>query len=150
MKIKEKTGVLAEAFAVLNSAKITKIDDKNKIKVWRIARAIKPYAKGFSEDREDAKAKLLPETFNDTLAKAQNYERAMHECKQPEISKDEYLALISEIKRCDELVGHAIKDLGEKEVELDIEPIKEDVFCNIISENGWTVGQAMLLDMIVE
>ena len=61
MTKKVKTEQVLGAFNVLNTAKYAKMDDADKIKVWKIARALKPIATKFDEDSKDAAEKLKPE-----------------------------------------------------------------------------------------
>ena len=56
-----KTIEITNIFAVLNEAKLTKMEDADKFKVIKALRAIKPIAKGYEDFVEDAKNKLKGE-----------------------------------------------------------------------------------------
>ena len=76
---KMKTEDVLKAYQVISTAKYGKLDDADKIKVWKIARAMKPIAEKFKEDSEDAQEKMKPtEDFDQQLMKAQEYEREIH------------------------------------------------------------------------
>ena len=73
-KLTLTTEKVLAAFNVLSTAKYSKLDDADKIKVWKITRAMKPVADKFADDRDDAARKLMPtEDFEDRRIKAQKY-----------------------------------------------------------------------------
>ena len=74
---KIETSKVVSAYNVLSTAKYGKLDDADKIKVWKIARALKPVATKFEEDNKDAAEKLKPEGFDEKLQNAQEYERVV-------------------------------------------------------------------------
>ena len=49
-----KTEKVLNAYRVLSTAKYGKMDDGDKIKVWKIARTLKPVADKFEDDSKDA------------------------------------------------------------------------------------------------
>ena len=59
-KVTLKTNDILNAFNVISNAKYTKLDDADKVKVWKIARALKPVADKFNDDRDDAAKTHLP------------------------------------------------------------------------------------------
>ena len=154
MTKKVKTEKVLGAFNVLNTAKYAKMDDADKIKVWKIARALKPIATKFDEDSKDAAEKLKPEGFDDNLQKAQEYERVTKD-KEADASKlemgaAEYGEFIKKLKEMNKLVADALKEFADKEVDIDFEPISEDAFTKLMASNDWTVEQTMIIgDLIV-
>ena len=82
MKTKTTTEKALMAYRVLSTAKYSKLEDADKIKVWKIARALKPTATQFEEDSKDAAEKLKPsEDFDSRLQKAQEFERMQRDPK---------------------------------------------------------------------
>ena len=74
-KVKLTTEKVLDAFNVVSTAKYGKLDDQDKVRVWKIARALKPVADKFADDRDDAAKKLMPtEDFEERRAKAQQYQ----------------------------------------------------------------------------
>ena len=155
-EINVKTSEILSAYNVLNGAKFGSMDDADKVKVWKIARALKPVATKFEEDNKDAAEKLKPEIeggFDETLAKAQEYEALVREngdmTKSP-IGAAEYNAFVEEVKKYNELVGKAIEEFANKEVSLSFEPLSEDAFGKLMTSNpDWKMAQVMLLDGII-
>lgn len=150
MTRKVKTEMLLAVFNVLNTAKYGKLDDADKIKVWKIARQMKPIATKFEEETKDAAEKMKPgEEFDEQLQKAQQYEV---EIRKPDCDAEklpmgaaEYQAFITEFKKYQKLVNDAVMEFADKEVEIDFEPVSEDVFGKLMASNDWTVDQATTL-----
>ena len=69
-----KTEKVLNAYRVLSTAKYGKMDDGDKIKVWKIARTLKPVADKFEDDSKDAAEKFKPsEDLSGRLQKAQEF-----------------------------------------------------------------------------
>ena len=148
-----KTEKVLGAYNVLTTAKYTKMDDADKIKVWKIARALKPIATKFDEDSKDAAEKLKPEGFDENLRKAQEYERVTKD-KEADASKlemgaAEYGDFIKELKEMNKLVADALKEFANKEVDIDFDPISEDAFTKLMASNDWTGEQAVMIGELI-
>lgn len=156
MTRKVKTEKVLGAFNVLNTAKYAKMDDADKIKVWKIARALKPIATKFDEDSKDAAEKLKPEGFDDDLRKAQEYERIAkngnndyRNIPKPPMGAAEYDEFIKKLKEMNKLVADALKEFANKEVDIDFEPISEDAFTKLMASNDWTMKQAVMIGELI-
>ena len=156
MTIKVKTEKVLGAYNVLNTAKYTKMDDADKIKVWKIARALKPIATKFDDDSKDAAEKLKPEGFDDNLQKAQECERLVKNgnanyrdtAKLP-MGAAEYGEFIKELQKYNRLVSEAVKEFAEKEVELTFDALSEDAFGKLMASNEWTMEQTVEIGMLI-
>jgi hypothetical protein len=153
-KLTLTTEKVLAAFNVLSSAKYSKLDDVDKIKVWKITRKLKPVAEKFDDDSKDAAEKMKPsEDFNERLVKAQEYERTI---KQPDFDASklpmgaaEYSKFVEEFKAYQKLVNDTISDFAKKEVEVEIETLSEDAFGKLMASNDWNMAQVVALDGIV-
>lgn len=142
MKTTIKTEKVLKVYQILNTTKYGKLDDANKVKVWKIARKLKPVATKFDEDSKDAAEKLKPyEGFEDDLQKAQEYERLKGVNAKMDI--DEYQKFIAAFKAYQELVGKAVKEYADVEVEVEFDTISEDAFSKLMASNEWTLDQAV-------
>ena len=154
MTKKMKTEDVLKAYNVISTAKYGKLADEDKIKVWKIARALKPVAEKFREDSEDAQQKMKPnDDFDEQLMKAQEYER---EIRKPDcdptklpIGAAQYQEFLEEFKAYQKLVNDAISDFAKKEVEVEIETLSEDAFGKLMASNDWNMEQVVALDGIV-
>lgn len=149
-----KTEKVLNAYRVLSTAKYGKMDDGDKIKVWKIARTLKPVADKFEDDSKDAAEKFKPsEDFSERLQKAQDYERMVKDgnadmTKLP-MGAAEYGEFVKEFQKYNKLVGDAIKEFADKEVELEFEKLSEDAFGKLMASNEWTMEQAMEIGMLI-
>lgn len=154
MKTKITTEKVLNAYRIISGAKYTKMDDADKIKVWKIARALKPVADKFEDDSKDAAEKMKPsEDFADNLQKAQEFERITKE-KDFDASKlpmgvAEYNEFIKKFQDYNRLVGEAVKEFAEKEVEIEFEPLSEESFGKLMASNEWTMEQTVEIGMLI-
>ena len=155
MTRKVRTELLLVVFNVLNTAKYGKLDDQDKIKVWKIARMMKPIATKFDEETKDAAEKMKPgDDFDGRLQKAQEFERLRNtngDMSKSPMGAAEYQEFIVEFKNYQKLVSDAVKEYADKEVEIEFEPVSEEVFGKLMASNDWTVDQTTTLgDFICE
>lgn len=156
MKKSIKTSEILTAFNVLNSAKYGSMSDDDKIKVWKITRALKPIATKFDEDSKDAAEKMKPKMeggFDEKLQKAQEYENLIKDpkadMKKLPMGAAEYEAFVKEFKEYNRLVGKAIEDFAKKEVKIEFEPLTDEAFAKLMTSNEWTMGQVVALSEII-
>jgi hypothetical protein len=156
MKKTIKTSEVLTAYNILNTAKYGSMEDADKIKVWKITRALRPIATKFDEDSKDAAEKMKPKYeggFDETLQKAQEYERTIHDtkvdAKKLPMGAAEYDAFIKVFKEYNKLVGKAIEDFAKKEVKIEFEPLTDEAFAKLMTSNEWTMGQVVALSEII-
>ena len=154
MNKKVKTSEILKVYNVIGSAKYGKMSDEDKVKVWKIARKLKPVATKFDEDAKDAAEKMKPaEDFDEKLQKAQEYER-LRQKGEPTIdimTTPEYEKFLSTFKDYQKLVDKAVQEFADKEVKVDFDPINEEAFGKLMASNDWTMEQvATLGDFICE
>ena len=154
MKKTFKTEKVLTIYGIINKAKYTKMDDADKVKVWKIARAMKPVATKFEDDSKDAAEKLRPtEDFAERLQKAQDYERMIKDANA-DMSKlpmgaAEYGEFIKEFQNYNKLVGDAVKEFADKEVKLEYDALTEDAFGKLMASNEWTFDETVELGLAV-
>ena len=146
-----KTAEILNAYGILSKSKYQKLNEDDKIKVWKIQRTLKPIAKKFEEDKADATENLIPSDFMARLSKAQEYEalKGQGEENLP-ITDIEYIKVLKEIKSYNNLIAKALKEIGEKEVTITFEPITEKAFGELMSSNDWSLKEVELIDFIVQ
>ena len=148
--IKLSTKKIAEAYQTIEGAKYQKMGDEDKIRLWKILRKLKPLATGFIEAVKDAQKMLLPtEDFQERLQQAIRHERALKGCGEAVMSDDEYLRVLEEYNGYRKLVEKAVRDLEDREEELELETISEEAFGKLMASNDWTFSQADGLDFII-
>lgn len=153
MKKNLKTEKVLAVYNIIGKAKYTKMEDVDKVKVWKIARALKPIAEKFDDESKDAADKLKPtEDFGEKLQKAQEFERmrnANEDMTNAPIGAAEYGEFIKEFQKYNKLVADAIKEFADKEVELEFDVLSEEAFGKLMASNEWTVEQALEIGQII-
>lgn len=148
-----KTENVLSAFRVLNTAKYTKMTDEDKIKVWKIARALKPIADKFDDDSKDAAEKFKPtEDFAERLQKAQEFERkrnAGEDMTDAPMGAAEYGEFIKEFQKYNKTVSDAVKEFADKEVEVEFDVLTEEAFGKLMASNEWEVSQVIEIGQII-
>lgn len=153
MKKVLKTHQVMETFNILNAATYKKLDDADKVKLWKIARAMKPVAKQFEDDSKDAAEKLKPENLDAQLEKARDYEaKRQNGDNDLPMTDAEYQAFIREVwTPFNQLVAKAVREFADKEVEIDFEPLSEEAFGKLMASNDWTISKADVIgNLIIE
>lgn len=149
-KITIATEKVLAAYNVLSTAKYNKLEDADKIKVWKIARALKPIATKFDDDSKDAAEKMKFDGFDELLQKAQEYERTIRNTeKDSEGRAAEYGKFVGEFNAYQKLVNDAVKEFANKEVEVEFEKLSEDAFGKLMASNEWTIEQTIMIGSVI-
>lgn len=154
MKKKTKAENVAQVYNILNAAKYSKLNDDERIALWKITRALKPVALKLKDDIQDAAQHMKPSAdFDRRLAIARQYEQAQRDGKEfDKLSKEDYDVFIQEWREYSKLVDTAVKEFADEEVEIDITPITEETLSRLMASNeSWTMENAVIVsEMIVE
>lgn len=146
-----KTKNVVEVFSIMKAAKYSKMSDADKISVWKIYKAIKTIGKDYEDDIKDLEQKLIPyEGFSDDLTKAIKFENSkVNNETLSEMTDDEYKCFISKFNVFRTSVDNAIKEIDEKTVTINIEPLTSDAFDRFRMSNDWTFEQAAIIEEFV-
>ena len=149
-----KTIEITNIYAVLNEAKLTKMDDADKFKVIKALRVIKPIAKGYEDFIEEAKNKLKADDHDKMTEKAQAWNNDNQGNKVGELTQeqiDELNTINKYFSDYNSRVEACVKEEAEKEVELTFDKLSEEAFGKLVASNDWTCGQIMALsDAVAE
>lgn len=151
-KITLTTEEVLKAYNVLNTAKYGKLDDADKVKVWKITRALKPIAVKYDEDSKDAAEKMKPEGFDEKVMKwNETRDKSVAGIKEGlPMTQQEFLDFLYHVLNpYNKNVNDALDGFKKEEVELEFDALSEDVFGKLMSSNEWTMEQATVLGDIV-
>ena len=154
--MKKKTNVekVAQVYDILNAAKYSRLNDDERIALWKITRAMKPVSLKLKDDIQDAAQHMKPsDDFDQRLAIARQYEQAQRDGKEfDKLSEEDYDAFIQEWRDYSNLVDTAVKEFADEDVEIDIEPIAEETLSRLMASNeSWTMEKAVIVsDMIMQ
>jgi len=155
MEKKLKVQEIYEAYSVLRQAKTTKLDDGDKLKVFRISNAMRPVAQDYDDTLQSAQETMKKniEGFDEKQKKVYLFEvvvrQKSYDASQLPCGVEEYRVIADEIRHYNTLVEAACKESYLKEVSLEIVPLEEQVFEKLMSTNDWTMEQACLVANVV-
>ena len=156
MKQTIKTEKVIAVYRVLSTATTTKLDDGDKIKVWKIGRKLRPSFVQYEEELKDATEKFKPtiDGFDKQLEKVQSYERMIRlpnlDATTLPIGAAEYNQFIVEVMTpYNNLVNNAMKEFTDKEIELEFDGLTEEVFGKLAAENKWTIDQQVKIGEVI-
>ena len=155
MSKKVKTKEVLVAWQVLGTARYDKLDSDQKVHVFHIGQQLKPIATAFSDYSADAAEKMQPSAdFQERWDKAKVYEtmtaNPKADMEQLPMGPAEYKEfMVKEYFPFDRLWKKAIKDEGDKEVELKFDPISEEVLFALADANKWNVDQTTAVAAVV-
>lgn len=137
---------VVEAYKLLGEAKVTKLEDGEVVKVVKARKAMRPIADEYESFLKDVQEKFKSENWDDVQKKVQQWQQegektTLTEAERIEVNK----ALVDYSKKVDS----AIKDELAKEVELNVEKLKEDSATKMLVENSWEVGKLDLIEILL-
>ena len=151
--LKLKTIEIVKASKLLDEAKYQAMSDEDKVKLWKISRKLKPIADKYTEEKKDAELKLIPsENFHEEMHKGAAYEKFVQSKKEgePPISKEEYQQIMQKYLDYQVLVNKALKELLDKEEEIEFEPFSEDAWGKLMSSNDWKIAELEPIAFLIE
>lgn len=136
MVTKKTVNDIVTVYRLLNSAKVGKMEDADKIALIKAIRQFKKTGVDFDDFLKDAQERLKPENF-DVISKK------MEEHK--ELTLEESVALGKYNKAVQACIDGEIK----KEVELDFEPLSDEAINKLVASNDFSAGDIMsIFDML--
>lgn len=149
--VKIKTEKVLAVYNILKGASYQKMSDEDKIKLWKVARLLKPIATKFEGDCEDASEKLKPDGFDDCLEKAKEYEAKKRQGDGDlPMTEVDYLQFINgDWAKFNRLLSDAVKEFADEEVDLEFEPLPEEAFASLMSSNDWKLDQVMTVSELI-
>ncbi len=145
-----KTFEIVDAYQLLGNAKYQKLEDADKIRIWKISRLLKPFYVKMDEAQQDATNSLVPEEFRKRINLAQEYKMAKaSDRKELPMTDKEYLAYLADFRKYNVLVAKALDELLQKDVTLDFEPVSEEAMGLLIACNDWPMAETEKLEWMI-
>jgi len=147
---------ILSAYNILSAAKYSKLDDRDKIRLWKITRTLKPVAEQLDQDQKSAAEKFKEELadFDERLAMAQDFSRIMDNVRgvKPDdlpMSPQEFMETTRQIRQYNRNVAEATQAYANEEKELEIDTISEEAFLKLINSNDWTFGHISAVGEVI-
>lgn len=134
--MKAKVKEVVSAYKVLGDAKVVKLDEAEVIKVVKARKAMRPIADDYEAFLKDCQEKFKPEGWDEIKKKLQQWQQ---EGENTTLTEAERIELNKAVIGYQKKIDAALKDELKREVELNIEPLKEESATKMLVENGWEV-----------
>ena len=144
--MKAKIKQIIEAYNILGEAKVTKLEESEVIKVVKARKAMIPNAEEFEAFLKDCQDKFKPEEWDAIQADLQLWQK---EGEKTTLSEERRIEINKAIIAYQGSIDKAMKDELDKEVELNIETLKEDSATKMLVENGWEIGKLDLIEILL-
>lgn len=124
------------AFRLINPAKLTKMEVKERCALILITRQLKKVATEFDDLLKDAQEKLKPEGFDKIVEKVQG---------KKELTSSEQETL----NKYNKDVTDCVQTELDKDVEFDFKPLSEDTLGRFVESNDFSVSEIMLIGDVI-
>lgn len=136
MEVKKTTDQVVTAYRLINSARLSKMEDAEKFALIKAARRLKGVSNDFEELLKDAQEKLKPDGFDGIIRKVQ--------------AKEELTGVESEkLRKYNTDVQACVQGELEKEVELDFAPLTEEAIGRLIASNDFSVSEILAVEDVI-
>lgn len=142
MKLKQ----IVAAYKVLGEAKVTKLDEKEVIKVVKARKAMRPHADEYEAFLKDVQEKFKPENWDDVQSKVQKWQQEGESTTLTEAERTQVNKVLIEYQK---KVETAVKEELEKEVELSIDKLSEESATKLLVENGWELKKLDEIEVVL-
>lgn len=144
--MKAKVKNIVAAYNVLGEAKVTKLEESEVIKIVKARKAMRPIADEFEAFLKDAQEKFKPECWDDVQAKVQQWQQ---EGENTTLTDDEQRGVNTALADYQNSINKAVNDELEREVEINIETLKEESATKLITENGWELKKLEEIEVVL-
>ena len=137
---------VVEAYKVLGEAKVTKLEESEVIKVVKARKAMRPIADEYEAFLKDCQDKFKPENWDKIQGNLQKWQQ---EGEKTTLTEEERIEVNESVIEYQSKINAAVKDELEKEVEVNIEALKEDSATKLLVENGWELKKIDEIEILL-
>lgn len=137
---------IVSAYNVLGEAKVSKLEESEVIKVVKARKAMRPIADEYDAFLKDCQEKFKPEDWDEIQQKLQQWQQ---EGENTTLTEAERIELNKAVIGYQKKIDAALKDELKREVELNIEPLKEESATKLLVENGWELKKLDEIEVIL-
>ena len=137
---------VVECYKAFEKSKVNKLEESEKIKILKARKAMRPIHDDYEAFLKDVQEMMKPENWDELQKKVQQWQQegektTLTEAERIEINK----ALVEYSKKVD----NAVKEELAKEVEINIEKLKENSDIKLLEENDWEIGKLDLIEIVL-
>lgn len=142
MKLKQ----LIAAYKALGEAKVSKLDEKEVIKVVKARKAMRVHADDYEAFLKDCQEKFKPEDWDAIHEKIQKWQQ---EGEKTTLSENERVELNKAVIGYQQKIELAVKEELEKDIDITIEALSEESATKLLVENGWELKKLDEIEVIL-
>lgn len=146
--MKAKVKNIVEAYNLLGVAKVSNLEDADKIKILKARKAMRPIVNEYEAFEKDCQEAMKYEGFDADIELYNVGYNKFRQGKANEITEDEEKAH-GRVMEYEMKIRKALHDEQNKEVEIEIEKLSEGSDIKLMSANDWTPNQLDLIDMLL-
>lgn len=146
MIMKTKVKNIVEAYKVLGEAKVTKLEESEVIKVVKARKAMRPIADDFESFLKDVQEKFKPENWESIQKKVAQWQK---EGETTSLTEEERIEINKTLASYQNSINKALNDELEREVEINIETLKEESATKLLTENGWELKKLDEIEVVL-
>lgn len=140
-----KTIDAVKAYKALQSATLTGVDYPDNMKILKAMRAFRPIAENYDKDLEEGRKAFQDSSFEEMREKAMQHTKAVQSGSKDGFLPAEEIAELNRYFGAYEMSCNALnRELDEKEVSVNTEPISEEAFGKFSASNNFK-GEDLLL-----
>lgn len=143
MKITVKQVV--ECYNALGEAKVTKLEESEVIKVVKARKTMRPIADDYEALLNDCQEKFKPENWDKIQG---DLHKLQQEGEETILTLKERVEVNKAVFEYQQKINSAMKTELEKEVEIDVEKLKEESATKLLVENGWELKKLESIDIM--
>jgi hypothetical protein len=137
---------VVSAYKALGEAKVSKLDEKDVIKVVKARKAMRPIADDYEAFLKDCQEKFKPEDWDAIQEKIQKWQQ---EGDNTTLTEAERIDLNKAVIGYQSKIEKAVKDELDKEVDLNIDSLSEEASTKLLVENGWELKKLDDIEIVL-
>lgn len=137
---------IVSAYKALGDAKVSKLEESEVIKIVKARKAMRQIAEDYEAFLKDVQEKFKPENWDEIQSKIQQWQK---EGENTTLTEKERIDINKALIEYQVKIENAVKEELSKEVELDIDKLKEDSSTKLLLENGWELKKLDEIEMML-
>lgn len=137
---------IVSAYKVLGEAKVSKLEELEVVKIVKARKVMRSIAEDYEAFLKDVQEKFKPENWDEIQQKVQQWQK---EGEDTTLSESERIKINKAIIDYTNKVNAAVKEELDREIEINIETIKEDSSTKLLVENNWELKKLDEIEIIL-
>lgn len=136
-----------DVYVIMNNARLNGLKrNEDKTGVLKILRELRPVATKYETDIKDAFEKLKPESYDENLNLARQFEQ---DRKTATMTVEEYEAFRKQFEEYQTTIRSTMEDEDKKEVEIEYNLLPSSAVEELMTINDWTVAQYFAVEELL-